>query len=82
MALKRGGAIREKDVQVEIIYATSSEAYMKEGYDIHALAYLLKPYRVEKVRETLEYYLKKYDVKKQDEKTEMLEVTIQQKKIL
>ena len=76
--IETGRAIREKDVQVEIIYATSSEAYMKEGYDIHALAYLLKPYRVEKVRETLEYYLKKYDVKKQDEKTEMLEVTIQQ----
>ena len=67
--------------QLDGIETTSSEAYMKEGYDIHALAYLLKPYRVEKVRETLEYYLKKYDVKKQDEKTEMLEVTIQQKKI-
>ena len=79
--IETGRAIREKDVQVEIIFATSSEAYMKEGYDIHALAYLFKPYRVEKVRETLEYYLKKYDVKKQDEKTEMLEVTIQQKKI-
>ncbi len=79
--IETGKAIRTKDAQVEIVYATSSEEYMKEGYDIHALAYLLKPYRLEKVRETLVYYLNKYDVKKENDNVGMLEVTIQQKKI-
>lgn len=79
--IETGKAIRAKDAQVEIVYATSSEEYMKEGYDIHALAYLLKPYRLEKVRETLVYYLNKYDVKKENDNAKMLEVTIQQKKI-
>ena len=67
-----------KKEKVNVILDTDMDT---ECDDHFALAYLLKPYRVEKVRETLEYYLKKYDVKKQDEKTEMLEVTIQQKKI-
>lgn len=79
--IETGKAIRTKDAQVEIVYATSSEEYMKEGYDIHALAYLLKPYRLEKVKETLVYYLNKYDVKKENDNVGMLEVTIQQKKI-
>lgn len=54
---------------------------MKEGYDVHALAYMLKPYMLEEVRETLVYYLKKYDVEKENSTGAMLEVTIQQKKI-
>lgn len=80
--IETGKAIRTKDAQVEIVYATSSEDYMKEGYDIHALAYLLKPYRLEKVRETLVYYLNKYNVKKENDKVGILEITIQQKKII
>lgn len=79
--IETGKAIREKDAQVEIVYATSSGQYMKEGYDVHALAYMLKPYMLEEVRETLVYYLKKYDVEKENSTAAMLEVTIQQKKI-
>lgn len=79
--IETGKAIRIKDAQVEIVYATGSEKYMKEGYDIHAFAYILKPYRLEKVRDALVYYLKKYDVDNESNRVGMLEITIQQKKI-
>lgn len=79
--IKTGRAIRMKDAQVEIVYATGSEEYLKEGYDVHAFAYILKPYNLKKVRETLVYYLQKYGVERENERAGMLEITIQQKKI-
>ena len=41
-----GRAIRKKDVKVEIILATGSDQYLREGYELHAFAYLMKPYDV------------------------------------
>lgn len=78
--IETGRAIRDKDAKVEIVYATSSEEYLKEGYNIHALSYLTKPYDVKKVKETLEYYYKKNGIDKR-EKNELLDISIQQKKI-
>lgn len=78
--IETGKAIRDKDAKVEIVYATSSEEYLKEGYNIHALSYLTKPYDVKKVEETLEYYYKKNGIDKR-ESNEFLDVNIQQQKI-
>lgn len=78
--IETGRAIRDKDAKVEIVYATSSEEYLKEGYNIHALSYLTKPYDVKKVEETLEYYYKKNGIDKR-ESNEFLDVNIQQQKI-
>lgn len=78
--IETGKAIRDKDAKVEIVYATSSEEYLREGYNIHALSYLTKPYDVKKVEETLEYYYKKNGIDKR-ESNEFLDVNIQQQKI-
>ena len=78
--IETGRAIRDKDAKVEIVYATSSEEYLKEGYSVHALSYLVKPYDIKKVKETLEYYYKKNGIDKR-ENNELLDITIQQKKI-
>ena len=78
--IETGKAIRDKDAKVEIVYATSSEEYLKEGYNIHALSYLTKPYDVKKVEETLEYYYKKNGIDKR-ESNEFFDVNIQQQKI-
>lgn len=78
--IETGKAIRDKDAKVEIVYATSSEEYLKEGYNIHALSYLTKPYDIKKVKETLEYYYKKNGIDKR-ESNEFLDVNIQQQKI-
>ena len=45
-----GRAIRKKDVKVEIILATGSDQYLREGYELHAFAYLMKPYDVRYVQ--------------------------------
>lgn len=76
-----GKAIREKDTKVEIVFATSSDEYLREGYDVHALAYLLKPYDVQKLRETLEYYFTKNQIEESDNDFEFLVFTVQQKEI-
>ena len=78
--IETGKTIRNKDAKVEIVYATSSEEFLKEGYSVHALSYITKPYDVKKVRETIEYYYKKNGIEKAG-KNELLEITIQQKKI-
>lgn len=78
--IETGKAIRDKDAKVEIVYATSSEEYLKEGYNIHALAYLTKPYDIKKVKETLEYYYKKNGIAK-SESDKFIDVNIQQQKI-
>ena len=78
--IETGRAIRDKDAKVEIVYATSSEEYLKEGYIVHALSYLVKPYDIKKVKETLEYYYKKNGIDKR-ENNELLDITIQQNKI-
>lgn len=78
--IETGKAIRNKDAKVEIVYATSSREYFKEGYSVYAMSYLTKPYDVNQVKEIIEYYYRKHGIEK-DEKNDLLEITIQQKKI-
>lgn len=78
--IETGKLIRSRDAFVDIVYATCCEDYFKEGFGVHALAYILKPYNVEQIRETLDYYFRRNNIPANDSK-EMLDVTIQQKKI-
>lgn len=79
--IETGKAIREKDAKVELVYATSSDEFFKEGYEVHALAYLLKPYDVEKVRETFSYYFSKNQIEASENNYEFLKFSVQQKEI-
>lgn len=45
--------IADTDPRVYILFATAHEAYMKEAFEVYAFDYLVKPFRVERVRETL-----------------------------
>ena len=46
-------AIRAHDHDVHIIFVTSSPDYVYEGYDVHALHYLLKPLQSHKLEKIL-----------------------------
>ena len=46
--------IRKKDNDVIIIFLTSNVEYMSEGYDVHALKYLLKPLRTPRIKQYLD----------------------------
>lgn len=78
--IETGKVIRKIDSKVEIIYATSSDEYFKDGYGVHALSYILKPYDIKQLRETLEYYFEKHNIVGGGKK-EMLGINIQQKQI-
>ena len=75
-----GRAIRKKDVKVEIILATGSDQYLREGYELHAFAYLMKPYDVMQVRATICDYFSRNQVSTHDEDMEFLCFSVQQKK--
>lgn len=75
-----GRAIRKKDVKVEIILATGSDQYLREGYELHAFAYLMKPYDVMQVRATICDYFSRNQVSTHDEDMEFLRFSVQQKK--
>lgn len=45
--------IHDTDPRVYILFATAHEAYMKEAFEVYAFDYLVKPFKVERVRETL-----------------------------
>ncbi len=79
--IETGKAIRSKDAKVELVFATSSNEYFQEGYEVHALAYLLKPYDVDKVRETFSYYFSKNQIEESKNDYEFLKFTVQQKEI-
>lgn len=79
--IETGKAIRAKDAKVEIVFATSSDEYLKEGYEVHALAYLLKPYNADQVRETFSYYFSKNQIGAEENDFEFLKFTVQHKEI-
>ncbi|MDO4166936.1 MAG: LytTR family DNA-binding domain-containing protein [Eubacteriales bacterium] len=79
--IETGKAIRLKDARVELVFATSSNEFLQEGYEVHALAYLLKPYDVEKVRETFSYYFSKNQIETSENDFEFLKFSVQQKEI-
>ncbi len=76
-----GKAIRSKDARVELVFATSSNEYFQEGYEVHAFAYLLKPYNTKKVRETFSYYFTKNQTEIPENDYEILTFSVQKKEI-
>lgn len=49
--------IREKELQLALVFATGFAEYAIEGYEVSALAYLLKPIKFEKVYNVIENFL-------------------------
>lgn len=47
-------AIQDVNPNIIIIFATAHDAYMGEAFEVYAFDYLLKPFRVERVIQTLE----------------------------
>jgi two-component system LytT family response regulator len=45
--------IADMDPRVFIIFATAHDHYMKEAFEVYAFDYLVKPFKVDRVRETL-----------------------------
>ncbi len=45
--------IRETDPDVVLIFATAHEGYMGDAFEVYAFDYLVKPFRTERVLETL-----------------------------
>ena len=53
--------IRETDKETDIIFLTSSPDFMLDGYDVHALHYLLKPVNTERLGQLIrQVYEEKY----------------------
>ena len=46
-------AIQDRDPRAVIVFATGHEEYMKSAFEVYAFDYLVKPFRVERVMETL-----------------------------
>ena len=46
--------LKEKDSNINIIFATGYDDYFKDAFEMHASGYILKPITVEKVRKELE----------------------------
>ncbi len=58
--IETGRLIREMDENVEIVYCTSSKEFAIAAYDVHAMAYLLKPYETLRIQSVVDYYLQKH----------------------
>lgn len=54
-----GREIRKKDVDVEIVFCTSSTDFALESYEIFPLGYLLKPYDIDRISNIMDFYLQK-----------------------
>lgn len=52
--------IRETDQSVPIVFITNSEAYVKEGYQVHAFRYLNKPVCYEDIAQCLDVAYKQH----------------------
>ncbi len=52
--------IFDTDPRVTILFATAHEHYMKEAFEVYAFDYLVKPFRVERVKETLAKVLARF----------------------
>ncbi len=60
-----GSEIRKNNSKSIIIYATASDDFALDAYDIHAVRYLLKPIKENNFFEALDYALSQIDVKKE-----------------
>ncbi len=58
--IETGKLIRKMDDNVEIVYCTSSKDFAIAAYDVHAMAYLLKPYETSRIQTVVDYYLHKH----------------------
>ena len=47
-------AIQDMDPNTVIIFATAHEGYMGDAFEVYAFDYLMKPFKVERVIQTLE----------------------------
>ncbi len=47
-------AIQDMDPGIIIIFATAHDAYMGDAFEVYAFDYLVKPFKVERVKQTLE----------------------------
>ena len=54
--------IRETDQSVPIVFITNSEAYVKEGYQVHAFRYLNKPVCYEDIAQCLDVAYKQHTI--------------------
>lgn len=45
--------IADTDPRVYILFATAHDAYMKEAFEVYAFDYLVKPFKVDRVKESL-----------------------------
>lgn len=45
--------VHDTDPRVYILFATAHEVYMKEAFEVYAFDYLVKPFKIERVKETL-----------------------------
>lgn len=67
--------IRAENRNAAIIFTTSSQQYMAEGYQIGVLHYLLKPFAIEGVEEALDRALRTVEISEQ-----YIELTINRQK--
>lgn len=54
--------IREKDQHVPIVFVTSTDTYVYEGYNVSALRYLRKPIRYEEIAECMDIGYKQHSL--------------------
>ena len=58
--------LREVDTRCEIVFATTSRDHGMEGYELHAMDYLTKPYARRDVAGVLDYFLRKREEKRRE----------------
>lgn len=49
--------VREKELDLELVFATAYAEYAIEGYEVQALDYLLKPINIDKIKRVLKRYI-------------------------
>ena len=62
-------AVTEVDPKVKIIFATAHSEYMANAFEIYAFDYLVKPFSLERICQTLERIKGLTDIKEPGEKT-------------
>ena len=58
--------LREVDTRCEIVFVTTSRDHGMEGYELHALDYLTKPYSQQEVDGAMDWFLQKQAEKRRD----------------
>lgn len=55
--IEAGRQIRMADKNVELVYCTSSDAFLVQGYEVFSLGYLLKPVDRNKLKNIIDFFL-------------------------